>query len=768
MNNLKKILIFLFLPFYSFIFSQNTSIKGFIYDKDSGEPLSFVNVFIESTNYGASTNYEGYFVITNIPTGKYNIKVVYLGYKTIEEEIEIFSNNIFSKNYYLEQDATILSEIEISTEKEEQKNEVNTAIIKISPIQIRELPSIGSEPDIAQYLQVLPGVNFTGDQGGQLYIRGGANYQNLVLLDGLVIYNPFHSIGLFSVFDSDIIRSADVYTGGFNSEYGGRVSSVMDLKIRNGNINNFGGKVSMSTFGGKLMLEGPIIKQTKKGASLSFITSAKTSYLEQSSKIFYPYLNDSKGLPYSYNDFYGKLSLNTAGGSKFDVFGFSFNDKVNYTEMPSINWLAYGLGANFIIVPPSSTSIIKSTIAFSNYKIGMDDINVGKESTSSILGFNISFDFISFFGKNQLDWGLSALGFNTNYTYYNFLGYEYVQDENTTELAAFIKYKWHLGSFILEPGFRIQHYASLNTPSFEPRLGVKWNITEKIRFKASAGLYSQNIVAANNDKDVVNLFYGFLSGNLTLQSHYKGEEITNKLQKSQHIISGFEFDITKNLNFQVEGYLKNFSQIITVNRNKIFEDNSQNYQRPDSIKKDFLMETGYAYGVDFWAKYSTKKIYLWFVYSLGWVKRDDGKKIYEPIHDRRHNVNFVVTYKFGNKLSWNVSARWNIASGFPFTQIQGYYELPDFYQNIDYNYWSNNDALGTIYSDYNKGRLPYYHRLDLTINKTFQFKKKMKLEINFSIINVYNRKNLFYFEGITNKRVNQLPILPSLGINFSF
>lgn len=768
MNNIKILLLFLLLPFYSYVFSQNASIKGFVYDKDNGEPLLFVNVFLSGTNYGASTNEEGYFVISKIPAGKYTISVVYLGYQTIEEQIEIVDKKIISKNFYLQTDATVLGEVEISTEKEEQKNDVHTAIIKISPAQIRELPSMGSEPDIAQYMQVLPGVNFTGDQGGQLYVRGGANYQNLVLLDGLVIYNPFHSIGLFSVFDSDIMRSADVYTGGFNSEYGGRVSSVMDIKFRDGNINDWGGKVSMSTFGGKLMLEGPIVKQTKKGTSLSLITSAKTSYLTQSSKIFYPYVNGEEGLPYSYNDFYGKLSLNTVGGSKFDVFGFSFNDKVNYSSIPSVAWNSYGIGANFVIVPPSSTSMLKSTVAFSKYKIGMENKITEKESTSSILGFNISFDFISFFGKSELDWGLSALGFNTNYTYYNFLGYESVQQENTTELAAFIKYKWHLGAIIIEPGFRIQHYAALNTPSFEPRLGLKWNITDKIRFKASAGLYSQNIVAANNDKDVVNLFYGFLSGNLTVQSQFKGEEITNKLQKSQHVISGFEFDITKKLNFQVEGYLKNFSQIITVNRNKIFDDNSQNFQRPDTLKKDFLMESGYAYGVDFWAKYSTKNIYVWVVYSLGWVKRSDGENVYSPIFDRRHNVNLVATYKFGKNQSWNVSARWNIASGFPFTQAQGYYEQPDFYQSIDYNYWSGNDALGTIYSDYNGGRLPYYHRLDLTVNKSIQFKKGMKLEINFSIVNVYNRKNLFYIERETNKRVNQLPILPSLGINFSF
>ncbi len=139
---------------------------------------------------------------------------------------------------------------------------------------------MGSEPDFAQYVQVLPGVIFTGDQGGQLYIRGGAPIQNKVLLDGMVVYNPFHSIGFFSVFDSDIIRSADVYTGGFNAEYGGRISSVMDIVTKDGNRNRQSGKISASTFGSKLLLEGPLFKtEDQSKTSLSYVFSGKTYYI---------------------------------------------------------------------------------------------------------------------------------------------------------------------------------------------------------------------------------------------------------------------------------------------------------------------------------------------------------------------------------------------------------------------------------------------------------------------------------------------------------
>ena len=171
----------------------------------------------------------------------------------------------------------MLNAVDVTAEQVEKIETPNVGVQKIDPVAINKLPSVG-EPDLAQYLQVLPGVVFTGDQGGQLYIRGGLPIQNKVLLDGMVIYNPFHSIGLFSVFDNDIMRSADVFSAGFGAEYGGRTSSIMDITTRDGNKKHLSGKVSASTFGAKLTLEGPLqkLKEDGKGSS-SFLLSGKTA-----------------------------------------------------------------------------------------------------------------------------------------------------------------------------------------------------------------------------------------------------------------------------------------------------------------------------------------------------------------------------------------------------------------------------------------------------------------------------------------------------------
>ncbi len=767
LKNILPLLIAIFLV--SSTYAQVGTIRGFVYDKKNSEPLPFVNISLKGTVYGASTDMNGYFSIVKIKEGKYTLEVSSLGFNQVSEPVTIVKNRLISKKYYLEESAITLEGITVSAEREEMRNDVRVSVNKIPPKDIKRVPTIGSEPDLAQYLQVLPGVVFTGDQGGQLYIRGGSPIQNKVLLDGMVVYNPFHSIGLFSVFDSDILRNADVYTGGFGAEYGGRISSIMDITTRDGNKKRLAGKVSASTFGSKILIEGPIIKfDEETGRSTSFLFSGKTSYLEESSKLFYNYI-DTNGLPFNYNDFYGKISINGANGSKVNFFGYNFNDRVKYEAISDLNWDSYGIGSNVILVPDGSPVLIKANFSYSSYKTaftGLDNL----ERFSSINGFNMGLSFVYFLGKNELDYGIETLGFTTAYSFYTPTGRFIGDDEpnSTTELAGYLKYKLNLGKLLIEPSFRLHFYASLPETSPEPRLGVKYNITDYLRFKFSGGLYSQNFISTSSDRDVVNLFYGFLSGPEDTQSDFNGEKVTTKLQKSRHAIAGFEIDLTRRLNLNIEGYYKQNIQLTNMNRNKIFDDNVENIDKPDYFKKDYVLETGDAYGVDFVLKYDYKRLYFWLVYSLGYVTRDDGVIQYNPHFDRRHNVNLVSSYTFGKHLNWEASFRWNLGSGFPFTQTQGFYEQMPFTQGISTDYTSTNGNMGVIYADLNGGRLPYYHRLDATVKRTFEFANESKLLATLSVTNVYNRENIFYFDRVEYERVNQLPFMPSIGVSYTF
>jgi hypothetical protein len=584
----------------------------------------------------------------------------------------------------------------------------------------------------------------------------------------MIIYNPFHSIGLFSVFDTDILRNADIYTGGFGAQYGGRISSVMDLTTRDGNKKRMAGKFGASTFGAKLMLEGPLVKQKDDNAgSVSFLISAKNSYLKQTSDLIYNYI-DTTGLPFNYTDFYGKVSINSANGSKVNFYGFNFNDKVDYTDLASYLWNSSGAGANWVVIPGNNPVLLEGNFAYSTYHSEMNEGDLPSRS-SEINGFNLGLSFTYFLGKNEIKYGLEMLGFRTSFDFSNSVGRKISQQENTTELAGFVKYKLTQGKLLFEPGIRVQYYASLSNFSPEPRLALKYNFTDRFRMKMAMGLYSQNLMSANTDRDVVNLFYGFLSGPDNLQSEFDGDKVKHKLQKSEHIILGAEVDPFKNVTVNVEVYYKNFSQLTNINRYKIFEDETGSYSdKPEYLRKDYIIENGDASGLDISLKFDDRKVYLWAVYSLAWVNRYDGQIEYVPHYDRRHNVNLVSSYRFGNKQLWEFNARWNFGSGFPFTQTQGYYEKLTFGQGAGTDYLTDNGFLGIQYAALNKARLPYYHRLDLSLMRRFELGKHSILELNLSVTNIYNRDNIFYVNRITGDKVYQLPIMPSFGLSLSF
>lgn len=747
--------------------AQDATIRGFVYESETGEPVIFTNVYLYRTNYGASTDVNGYFTINRIPAGDYTLMVTYLGYDTLREKVSIKGNEVITKKLFLKEGAFNLEAVQITAEREEARSETRTSVVKLTPKQISRIPTIGGQPDLAQYLQVLPGVIFTGDQGGQLYIRGGSPIQNKVILDGMVVYNPFHSIGLFSVFDTDILRNADIYTGGFNAEHGGRISSVMDLTTRDGNKKRMAGKAGASTFGAKLMLEGPIKKQSESGGgSSSFILTAKNSYLKETSKFLYDYI-DTAGLPFNFTDVYGKVSINGENGSKINFYGFNFNDKVDYDRLATYKWNSSGAGANFLIIPGTNPVLIEGNFAYSKYKINMEEGSLPSRS-SSINGFNLGLAFTYFLGKDEIKYGIEMQGFKTVFDFFNSVGRSIDQTENTTELAGYVKYKMTKGKLLFEPGLRLQYYASLSNFSAEPRLAMKYNLTDHIRIKMAGGFYSQNLISANSDRDVVNLFYGFLSGPDNLQETFNGKSVNHKLQKAEHIILGVELDPMPAVTVNIEAYYKNFSQLTNINRNKVFEDNSDYYLKPDYLKKDFIIENGDANGFDVSIKYDKKRVYFWAVYSLSYVNRFDGQVSYVPHYDRRHNVNLVSSYRFGNELSWELNARWNLGSGFPFTQTQGEYEKLTFEQGAGTNYLDSNGQLGILYGEYNKARLPYYHRLDLSLMHRFKISKEGILELNFSITNIYDRDNIFYRNRITGEKVYQLPVMPSFGMTLSF
>jgi hypothetical protein len=758
---LKNTLLPIFIILSYALFAQKTTIvRGNVYDKANGQPIPYANILLRGTALGATTDLQGFFQINNAPVGEQTLFVSFVGYDSLSVKVPLLGGGIAYKSLYMEEAAKSLEVFEVSGKREKTRTTAQVSKITLTAKQIKSMPATGGTPDIAQYLTVLPGIISSGDQGGQIYIRGGSPVQNKILLDGMTIYNPFHSIGFFSVFETETIRSADVLTGGFNAEYGGRVGAVVDIKTREGNKKRLSGLVSASPFQAKALIEGPIVKlKNDESGSMSFILTGKKSLLPETGKSLYKYARrDSSGLPFDYKDLYGKISLVSGNGSKVNLFGFDFSDRVNYTNTADLNWKTKGYGANFSLIPSGLKILVGGSLTYSKYDISLQEADPSPRK-SGINSFSAILDFTLFGNNSELKYGAEISGFGTNVSFKNPLGFTYKQEENTTEIAAFARYRKFLGKLVLEPSLRFQNYSALGESVVEPRFAAKINISDNLRFKMSGGLYSQNLISTVSEKDIVNLFVGFLSG--PEEQFFKPgttQEVDTRLQKSQHAVGGFEINVTKNLELNIEGYYKNMSNLVDINRLK------SKFADPN-----YIAETGKAYGVDMTAKYEKNGLYLWATFSHAYVNRFDGKEEYPTNFDRRNNVNLLATYAFGDTKSWELAARWNYGSGFPFTLTQGFYSNFNFKDGISTDVLRGNPDLGIIYSNTrNGGRLPDYHRLDVSAIKHFTLTKTVKLEVVASATNVYDRANIFYFDRVRYTRVNQLPILPSLAATFHF
>ncbi|TVR76351.1 MAG: TonB-dependent receptor [Chitinophagaceae bacterium] len=738
------------------VFGQRGVVRGFIYDEESDEPMIFTNILLEGTGKGATTDLNGFFTISGIEPGNYTLMSTYIGYDTIRLDIEVKADQMLTKQIRLRPSAIDLAGVEISAERESYRTEVKISTQKISTQNIRQLPSVGGEPDIAQFLQVLPGVITTGDQGGQIYIRGGSPVQTRFLLDGITVYNPFHSIGLFSIFETETVRNVDVMTGGFNAEYGGRISAIVDVRTRDGNSRRFSGLVSGSPFMTRAMLEGPIFRSEDGSSRSSFIVAGKHSYLDRVSPTLYGFIEED-GLPYSFTDVYGKARFGFGTGSSLSFSGFHNRDQANFGGITDFGWEATGIGTNFILVPGAANALITGHISYSDYFIEQTETDQ-QPRKSGISGINLNINFIYFQPDAELRYGIEFDGFQTDFEFFNESGIRFDQSTNNTELGGYVRYKANVNDWVIDPSLRIQYYGTLSDFSFEPRLGLKYNVSETFRLKAATGWYSQNLISTKSDRDVVDLFTGFLSAPDVNLVDTDGNTASHKLQKSFHLITGLEWDITRNIQFDFEPYYKRFNQLININRNKILPSDP-----------DYTVETGDAYGLDFLVQYNRSSWFVWATYSLGWINRFDGEQEYPPHFDRRHNANIITAYTFGKNNNWELGLRWNLGSGFPFTKTAGFFEELSFADGLNTDYTGQNGNLGIIYSDsLNTGRLPYYHRMDISLKRTFDISRTVKMEVAGSVTNVYNRENIFYFDRVRYQRVNQFPILPSLSVSLSF
>jgi len=747
-------------------FAQVT-IRGSLLDRD-GEPVVGALVRLLPTQRGTLTNAEGLFSIPGVAPGEYTLLITALGVDTLREVIKVDGRRpVVTLKLTASPKDLELSAVEIVESVAPARidpTRVTVAVTPIAPRQVYTLPSFGV-PDVAQYLQVLPGVVFTGDQGGQLYIRGGTPIQNLTLLDGAIIYSPFHTLSLFSIFETDILRQVQVYSAGFGAEYGGRISSVMDIRTRSGNFDRLSGRAYLTPFVAGLLGEGPLPFLQ----NASWILSGRQGYIQQSTPRLYPYLKDS--LPFQFQDLYGKVTFGR-GPDQFNLFGFRQTDRVDLGVQGINTWQQWGIGGSFTNLPQASRVRITGSFAYSRFQNTFISPFELRPRSSEIGGFNGGFAFSYLFGADELAYGIEVRGFSTDFIFTNGLGFITQQRQSNTEGAGYVRYQKIFRKEILteegsstfftraviEPSLRLHFYNTYGYFSIEPRLRAKLN-GKRWSLQTAAGRYVQNWVSAVSDRDIVILFQGFL----TAPELAANAQLRHPLQEAYHFTLGGEYQLLPNFLINIEGWYKDFTQLTNINRERLFPE--------DPV---FITEIGYAYGADLTLRYQTPTLSLYGTYSYQYNHRSDFRQAYFPLWDRRHTANFVGAYSWGawqnvvrgRERRWEASVRWTLGSGLPFTQTLGFFEKLLFLQNgSQAPYTTQQGVLAVLLSpQYNAGRLPAYHRLDLALKYRQRLSEILLLETSFTLLNAYNRPNVFYIDRITARRYNQLPLLPMLGL----
>ena len=731
--------------------AQNGSVRGHLLDSETGEPITFATVFIQPSGNGLITDVDGFFSIS-LPVGSYSFSMKYLGYDSLRISIDLSENEVFYKIFELTPIALDLSTVEVSAKQAIRKSETNLATFQINRKEISQLPSLSVQGDLAQYISVLPGVVTSGEQGGQIFISGGSPHQNMTFVDGINIVSPFHSLSGFSILPTEMIRNVEIKGAAFDASYGGRISSVMDVKLKNNLPESWGGSLSIDPFVGQAFIEGPVWRSSDNDQlGISLFVGGKKSIIDQSAESLYKFIDE--GIPFRFEDLTGKLLVKTPSGNHFSVTGLFANDKVNLGESQRFNWTMNGGGFNFRLLPPRSSLVVNGQLSASNFKSNLNTLS----PRTSIYDHFLAKLFMEYFGqKSQLTYGFQLEGARTDFTFLNFADISFNQQDNTSDISGFMSYNATLNKLIFESGIRVIYYASIGNFSVEPRLALKYNVGDKFRLKAGAGRYSQNFILARKDEDIVNFFSAFLSSPDGQLPKLDGSIAKTNLQIALHGLIGFEVDLNRKWSLDGELYVKKFDQLIELNRNKI-----------TSGDRDYVVENGESVGANFVLEYDSKPFRFYANYS--WLKsvRNNGTQTYPAHFDRRHQVTGWLNYSW--KKNWNISLRWSLGSGFPFTRTQGFFDRILFEDGIGEDLITVNGDLGIIYEDdLNQGRLPYYHRLDISVKRRWKIKELTTLDLGLSLINIYDRDNIFYFDRLNYTRVDQFPFIPSLGLKLTF
>ncbi len=727
--------VFLILFLFSISLAQgkNGILRGRVSDKSNGEVLAFANVYVKELKSGTTTDINGYFLLQGLPSNKkLTVVISYLGYKEEEIRVKLISGKVVHLNIELSPAGIRLQTIEKIGHRVSKSNATDIGLQRLSIREIKQMPR-GVEADVFRSLQYSAGVQVTGDMSVKYYVRGSSGDQNLILLNGITLYNPFHALGIFSAIDPEIINNMEFFKGGFTAEFGGRLASVLNIKTLDGNSKRYSIAVGGSYLTAKGLLQGPFIGGT---AIFSFRKSTETKILEK--------FTNGKSLPIDFYDYSFKVNYSDifgVSGSKISLFGFFSKDNLKYSDplRESYFWKNNCFGVEWLQLGDSPL-FFKMNLSYSNFEAALNPgLSKIKPKSNAVTDITVDSKFIYVYSsKNELSIGIKIKDVKTDLYLQNGNGVVTDLGLNGTSISVYSKFKLLSNeNFGLDLGLRANltrmQKRSESGNILEPRISLTYKIFPTMKIKGAWGIYQQEMATVENENDIISLFepWVIIPSNIPIAS-------------SRHFIGGIEWNITEKWQLISEAYFKKTINIAANNYKKILPSD------PDFVPGELE-----AYGFENKLQYVDNIFNFSASYTFSNVYKTVDNWVYYPGYDSRHMINSNLDVNVGK--GWNVSLFFIYRSGLPFTKTSGYFNKLDFISP----FFDNRNLMLSkfpLLQDRNSSRLPDYHRLDFNLTKKIDF-KHLKMEMSFSVLNIYNRKNIFYFEKKTGNRVNMLPLL---------
>ena len=764
---------------------QHEIVSGYITEKGSKENLPGVNIYLPKLKQGATTNTYGFYSIT-LPADTVELVVSYTGYQAQAMKFYLGGNTAIDVS--LENSALLKEVVVTDTKNEHLSEQVQMSKIDLPVEQIKNLPALLGEKDVMKAIQLLPGVQKGSEGSSGIYVRGGGPDQNLIILDDAVVYNASHLFGFFSLFNGDALKSVELTKGGFPAQYGGRLSSVIDMQMKDGNKEKIKGEAGIGLISSRLMLEGPIKKD-----KASFLFSARRTYIDVLAR---PFMNSKTDgvFGYYFYDLNAKLNYVIDYKNKLYLSGYFGQDKFylreskdeaakGFKDRAGINWgNATGtLRWNHLINEKIFSNV---SLIFTNFLFNIGYENADPSGTSKyryysgIRDYSVKGD-IDYYpnAKHTIKTGIlatyhyfrpSALAVKTE-TDMDSEDFKKATTIDTYETAVYVEDNYKITKRLnANAGIRFSNFnvRSKSYVNLEPRLALKYNFLSDLSLKASYAVMNQYIHLLSN------------SGIGLPSDLWVPATDLVRPQKSQQFALGIAKDLKiKNADFQlsVEGYYKQSRHIIGYKEGASFLQISVNQDQNKKISFEDIVTSGSAesYGVEFFLQKKSGKFTGWIGYTLSWTwltfeQLNFGKR-FPATYDRRHDISLVGTYKVNDHIT--LSGVWVYGTGNAISLAQSTYVLP-----------AGNNTFNNLYAfeikdfgEKNSFRMGAYHRLDFSIQFHKQ-KKRFERIFELGIYNVYNRKNPFFYESKWDPKTGQnklmqvslFPLIPSVSWTYKF